>query len=140
MRKKPVSPGRSAPALALLLSLSTAAAAGATCVTRPAGLTAWYPLDETSGTVAHDIQLNHDGTYHGSTATPGYVAGARDFNGTTDYVAVADHPDLDLGTGDFSIDAWIRTTDLFGMIAGKRAMPLLRATCSWSTTAGCSCR
>jgi hypothetical protein len=38
------------------------------------------------------------------------VAGALFFNGTSQYVNAADHPELDLGTGDFSIDAWVRSS------------------------------
>jgi len=82
------------------------------CVSPPDSMVAWWPLDETSGTIANDIAgFNNVGTYFGGPVqVPGKVAGALSFNGSTDYVEVADHPELNFGTGDFSIDAWVRTT------------------------------
>lgn len=35
------------------------------------------------------------------------------FNGTTSYLSVADSDDWDFGTGDFTIDAWVRFTSVF---------------------------
>ena len=74
-------------------------------------MVAWWPLDETSGTVAGDIAgLNGVGTYFGTPVpVTGKVDGALKFNGTTDYVEVADSPELNFGTGDFSIGAWVKT-------------------------------
>ena len=42
--------------------------------------------------------------------TPGKVNGALQFDGVDDRVVVPYHPELNVGTGDFSVDAWVRTT------------------------------
>jgi hypothetical protein len=45
---------------------------------------------------------------------PAKVAAGRSFDGTTGLVAVPDAPALDAGTGEFSLDAWIRPQALDG--------------------------
>ena len=40
-----------------------------------------------------------------------YSGRALDFDGVADYVEVSDHPEHDVGTGDFSISAWIKIDD-----------------------------
>jgi hypothetical protein len=85
-------------------------ASGGSCVQPPENMVAWWPLDETVGDTSQDIVGNNTGTWMGSpTPVTGEVAGALDFNGVIDYVKVPDAPELNFGTGDFSIDAWIRT-------------------------------
>ncbi|MEM1178268.1 MAG: hypothetical protein AAGM22_07995 [Acidobacteriota bacterium] len=42
------------------------------------------------------------------------------FDGFNDHVDATDHLALDFGTGDFTIDAWIRTTDSDATIVSKR--------------------
>ena len=83
----------------------------APCVAPPPSMAAWWPLDEISGTTAFDIAgVPTNGTHvNGPTPTPGMVAGALRFDGINDYVQVADHPSLNFGTGNLSIDAWIKT-------------------------------
>ena len=49
------------------------------------------------------------GTITGATSISGKVNGARNFSGNQ-YITVADNPSLDFGVGNFSFDAWIRTT------------------------------
>lgn len=98
----------------------------AACTPAPAGMVGWFPLDETSGTVAGNLgSLGVPGTVIGST-TPvaGRVAGARNFSGGG-YEEVNDPNAFNVGTGDFSIDAWVRGTGAaFGngthFIAGKQ--------------------
>ncbi|WP_376789530.1 LamG-like jellyroll fold domain-containing protein [Thermoflexus sp.] len=81
------------------------------CIRAPEGLVAWWPLDETSGPTAHDIAgVPNDGTWmNGPTPVPGVVAGALRFDGKDDFVRVPDHPELNVGSGSFTIDAWVRT-------------------------------
>ncbi|MCS7158328.1 MAG: LamG domain-containing protein, partial [Blastocatellia bacterium] len=88
------------------------------CVTPPANMTAWWPLDETSGTTANDLAgVNNSGTHvNGPTPTPGIVAGALRFDGVNDHVRVPDHAELDVGTGNFTLDAWVRTTAAQGVV------------------------
>lgn len=85
------------------------------CATPPAGMVAWWPLDETSGNVVHSIVGNHDGTTlpgpigTGSllVATAPKVGSALFFGAAK--AEVPDDPALNFGTGDFSIDAWVRS-------------------------------
>ncbi|MCP4182590.1 MAG: LamG domain-containing protein [Hyphomicrobiales bacterium] len=95
------------------------------------GMRAWWPFDEVSGSTAAEIINGNNGTHIGSPVfTPGMVDGALSFNGSTDYVEAPDDPSLDVGTGDFSIDAWIKTsqTDGIAAIIDKR-----EAVCSCDT-------
>jgi hypothetical protein len=80
-------------------------------------MAAWWPLDETSGTTAADIAgVPTNGTHvNGPAPGPGMVAGALNFDGVNDYVQVADHPSLNFGQGNLSIDAWIRTSAASGV-------------------------
>ncbi len=93
------------------------------CVPPPAAasMVAWWPLDEVTGTTSADLAgfANNGGHVNGPTAVAGMVAGALRFDGQNDYVEVADHPELNFGTGDWSFDAWIQTSGSTGL------MPLL---------------
>lgn len=94
------------------------------CVSAPSGMVAWFPLDEASGTKAGDLAQAMpnvsmtqyvspiDGKYFGSpthlTGLNGFVDNAIKFDGTNDYVEAPNHSSLNFGTGDFSIDAWVK--------------------------------
>lgn len=91
------------------------------CVQPPGGLHGWWPLDESTGPYAFDLADSNTGLHMGGpTPTTGQVAGALDFDGIDDYLQVKDCSNLDFAKGDFSIDAWIKTTDNQGMIVAKR--------------------
>jgi hypothetical protein len=85
------------------------------CVKPPAGMNAWWTLDETTGN-AHDLtgNLHLDGLRHGTSTVPGMVNKAAHFNGANDYVEVLSQPGMDvaaadnIGSGDMSIDAWVK--------------------------------
>ena len=83
------------------------------CVTPPSGMVAWWPLDETSGTTSIDLAgFNNSGTQiNGPIPVPAKVSGGLQFDGINDFVLVPDHSELNFGTGNFSIDAWIKTSD-----------------------------
>jgi hypothetical protein len=87
----------------LLLSVSSTASAE---------LVAHWPLDEGSGTVAHDTSGNgNDGTFNGEPQwVSGFTGGALEFDGVDDYVAIGD---LDL-TGSFTLTFWMRPSSLPG--------------------------
>jgi len=87
------------------------------CVDPPPNMAAWWPLDETSGGIAADIAGFPTNGVHvnGPMPGPGMVAGALNFDGVNDYVQVADHPSLNFGTGNLSIDAWIKTSAASGV-------------------------
>ena len=82
------------------------------CTAAPAGLAAWWPFDEAHGPVAADLVDPADnGAYVGApTPVLGEVGNALCFDGLHDYVDVPTLTDVDLGTGDLSIDLWVRTT------------------------------
>jgi Concanavalin A-like lectin/glucanases superfamily len=109
---------------ASLNSTGIAAAASVTqCVTRPANMVAWYPLDEQSGSRMTDLMGKYSGTYYGvPTINSGqYVLNSRHFNGTSQYGEAPTGPNF--GIGDFSIDAWIKvpiTTTGAQVIVDKR--------------------
>ena len=72
-----------------------------------------WPLDENAGDTAEDVVGPNDGVHVGGPASiGGKVAGALRFDGTGSSVEVPDHPSLRFGTGDLSVDAWIRTSSL----------------------------
>lgn len=90
------------------------------CVVAPPGLSAWF-TGETNFT---DRIAGLSGTPFSGAAVgaAGMVNGAFDLTAPGSYVEVADDPALDVGTGDFSIATWIRTTQGGGpwLIADKR--------------------
>jgi len=86
------------------------------CTTPPSGMVAWWPFDENPIDItAHEIAGYggpYDGTYVNNPAHySGFVDGGVLFNGISssplNYVEVPNHANLNFGTGDFSIDAWI---------------------------------
>ncbi|MFH1686623.1 MAG: LamG-like jellyroll fold domain-containing protein [bacterium] len=92
------------------------------CVPPPSGMVAWWHLDEMSGPTANDIagSVNNSGTWINSPVpVTGKVDGALSFN-ESNSVDVPDDPELNFGTGDFSIDMWIKSTD-----ASASASPIL---------------
>jgi Ca2+-binding RTX toxin-like protein len=108
-------------ALVLTVSVTVPQYVHAQCVTPPSGMVAWWPLDEIAGSTANDIAgVNNAGTWVNSPIpVAGKVAGALSFSGSNS-VDVPDHSELNFGTGDFSIDLWIKTTD-----ASASASPIL---------------
>ena len=47
---------------------------------------------------------------NGAATVPGKVGEAFSFDGVDDYVSVPDSLNLNFGTGDFTVDAWIKTS------------------------------
>ncbi len=108
-----------------LLVLAKLQATCQACVAAPAGMVAWYPLDEQTGaTAVNDIAPPPDSLVNNvGTPLPGPVApigpnagpapvvgkvgaGALYFYGP--YVEVPSQAELNFGLGDFSIDGWVR--------------------------------
>jgi PKD repeat protein len=100
-----------------------------TCTPPPPGMVAWWPLDEAAGTLAQDIVIANDGQDASPTSpakTFGAVGQARQFDGATSVIRVNDHPKLDLGTGNLTIDAWINTsagTGIRGIVEKRLLSP-----------------
>ena len=75
----------------------------------PVELVAYWKLDETEGSIAHDIAGDNDGTLNGEPAwqaTDGMINGALQFDGADDYVSTPFI--LDPADGAFSVFAWIK--------------------------------
>jgi hypothetical protein len=75
------------------------------------GLVAWWKLDETSGGVAADSSGNgHNGSLNGNPTwqpSGGKVAGALQFHGNNDFVAIESRSAFDI-TGQVTVAAWIK--------------------------------
>jgi len=81
-----------------------------TCTPPPANMTAWFPMDETAGTLALETVLaSHGQDVNGPLHAPARVRRGRTFDGVNQMVQAADAANLDFGTGDITIDAWVRT-------------------------------
>jgi hypothetical protein len=83
------------------------------CIAPPWGMTGWWPLDEESGDQAAEVIRHADGVHvAGPIPVAGRVGGALSFDGVDDYVVVGEgsdpYDDLDIGTNDLTIDAWVR--------------------------------
>ena len=83
------------------------------CGTPPRHLVGWWPLDETSGPNAKDLCAGNDGTWVGThQSNNGWVRNSLSFPYPSSYVQVAPQNTLlNLGTGDFTVEAWIRSTN-----------------------------
>jgi concanavalin A-like lectin/glucanase superfamily protein/SdrD B-like protein/flagellar hook capping protein FlgD len=84
------------------------------CAKPPKGMVAWWPLDETVGTHSDDIALNNVGTWQGAPVViPGEVGNALHLATGSDFVRVPNNASLNFGTGDLSMDAWVRFAQPF---------------------------
>jgi hypothetical protein len=109
------------------------------CAMVPPNLVGWWPLDDANGQT-NVVAINATGGLvnsnfglskptalgaSGPVSVPGAVGKALSFDGNDDYVEVPNNPALNFGTGDFSIDAWIKTTQTNGVavILDKRRGP-----------------
>ena len=76
-------------------------------------LKGYWPLDEMSGSTAADASGNgNTGTLNGANGLPvwtsGQINGALAFDGTDDAVQIANEPNFDFGTGDFTLAVWAK--------------------------------
>ncbi len=94
-------------AVVFVLAANSQVARAQSCVKPPPNMVAWYPGDDN----AEDITpFQNDGTLQGgATFAPGEVKDAFSLNGTSAYVSAPDAPQINFGTGDLSIDAWVNT-------------------------------
>jgi len=79
------------------------------CVNAPTGLVLWLTGDDNTSDISG---LNNNGTLAGgATYSTGKVAAAFKVGNFLDKISVADNSSLNFGTGNFSADAWFKTTD-----------------------------
>ena len=77
-----------------------------------AALVGHWKFEEPNGTIYDETANDNDGTYNGALyQQTGQFDYALGFDGTDDFVEVADDASLDFGAGDFTIAGWIKTTD-----------------------------
>lgn len=83
----------------------------ANCTPTPPNLVAWWPLDESgSETTAKELVAANDAADFGTTKVPCAVQYGRQFNATSSVLKANDHPKINVGTGNLTLDAWIRST------------------------------
>ena len=75
------------------------------CVSPPAGMISWVPGD---GHPKDLIGANPGTLKNGAMFAPGMVGQAFSLDGVNDYVELPSDPSLNIGTGDLTIDAWIK--------------------------------
>ena len=100
-------------------------------VTPPAGLVSWWPGDGD----ATDIADGNDGTLlNGVTFAAGKVDQAFSFDGVDDLVVVPHASNLNFGTGDFTIEAWIDGDSLadYARIADKQVSGSFNTYRGWA--------
>lgn len=81
------------------------------CLTPPPHMVGWWTLDE-AGPKYLDRALGNTGTGFNTIALTGtgINGGAVTFDGVGSNISVADGPAVNFGTGDFSVDLWVRTS------------------------------
>jgi len=88
------------------------------------GLVGWWKMDETSGNLSDSSGNANTGTPTGTTSVPGMVGNGRKFNGTSDYVDVANETHFDFEkTNPFTISTWVYRTNnaTTNIVVGKNS-------------------
>ena len=94
------------------LVLNTTPTPAASCVSRPAGLVAWWPGNGST----EDIVGTNNGTLHGATYAVGEAGQGFSFTGSGSAVSVTNTTALQLQ--DFTIEAWIKRASLTKVTMG----------------------
>lgn len=78
-----------------------------TCVSPPAGMIAWWPMDEEAGPTVLDAAGSNSGVHVGAPIhEAGEVGRALHFDGSRSFVAVKDGDLWAFGSSDFTIELW----------------------------------
>jgi len=98
-------------ACGIFVALTPLATQAQTCVCPPPGMVAWWPGDGN----ANDIVAGQPTTLvNGATFGPGLVGQAFKLDGVDDGISILKSPALNLGTSDFTIDAWVKVAAIVG--------------------------
>ena len=84
------------------------------CAPPPPNMALWLPFDEATGLTAGNLAGGNIGTLINGPAHQlgSYVNNSLCFDGVNDYVQVVSHPAIQFGTGDFTVDAWVKPASL----------------------------
>jgi hypothetical protein len=83
----------------------------------PAGTAAWWPLDSIDSSSTEDVAGFHAARVIGTMSVgPGRTANAMTFPGAGARLEAVDSDDLDVGSSDFSIQFWVRTSDTSSLL------------------------
>lgn len=83
--------------------------------------------------------ITPNGGVHTGTATAQFGSSSAGFDGAGDFLTVADHADFDFGSGDFTIEAWIKRNATPGVAFGlftKRTSNAFHAPFNLEITSG----
>ncbi len=72
------------------------------------------PATEFSDSSGNNKEIRLNGQVRHDTSTAQYGASSIKFDGSGDYIETPDSPDWDVGSGDFTIDVWVRTDTTSG--------------------------
>lgn len=104
---------------------------GQKCVSPPSGMVAWLTFDSsTNGNTPNLISPQFPALIkNGRALASGKVLKGIEFNSAVDVVEVQDHPSVNFGEGNFTIDAWTKlreaqTGNAVWLIADKRGAPV----------------
>ncbi|MBK8149448.1 MAG: hypothetical protein IPK58_14900 [Acidobacteria bacterium] len=80
-----------------------------TCTQPPTGLISWWPGDGNP----NDIRQGYNGTVHGNPMpyASGLVGNAFAFDGTDDFVSIPAIPEMNFGTGGFTVEFWMKSNN-----------------------------
>jgi uncharacterized repeat protein (TIGR01451 family) len=83
-----------------------------TCAIPPSNMVSWWPLDETSGSIVLDIKGGHHGHLSANIGSDPYSASPPKVGNALSFVlhsmATVVGTPYNFGTGNFSIDAWVK--------------------------------
>lgn len=95
-----------------------------------------WKLDENTGTTANDTSTNSNNLTlnNGAKWVPGKVGSALEFDGIDDNATVANSSALNIGTSDFTVEAWIKGRSMSDtdIIMGKTAGGVCSTTYGYS--------
>ncbi|PXY72825.1 MAG: hypothetical protein CXX80_09240, partial [Methanobacteriota archaeon] len=104
------------------------------------GLVGSWHFDESSGTVVDTSGNGNNATAYGGPTygAAGIDGAAMGFDGYNEYLKVPDNDSLDLGTGDFTLSAWVKPEEIinYDMILHNGVLSLKYTSSTWSANFG----